>query len=169
MGVVTPLRLMCPAAVIYAVGTTVGSVYLAKGRPRLLFMVSLALTLSFTAAVVGGAAFGLEFVAAGVSLAALGGYGLGFVFVLKLLRIGWRDFARTFTTPALAAAAVVGWSLAFRWGVMVPDVGTRFIVAAVGSALAYAGVIASARLPELNEVKAFVVQRLHTRPSFVRI
>ncbi len=161
--IVPPLRIMCVAGVFYAVGTTVGPVMMAKGRAGLFFKLSLIQTAMLTGAVLAGLKFGLTGVAVALTAQAICGYGLGFGLVIRLIKLRFMTFLGVFRAPLIAAAAV-GVSAALTRapfnGVGGPQ---RLLATVVAGLAAYLIALWLMRVPELEELKTYIGERLRIR------
>jgi O-antigen/teichoic acid export membrane protein len=158
--VVPALRIMCFAGIAYGVGTTVGPVLMAKGKPGWLFGLSVALTGLLTASVLAGLRFGLVGVAVGLLLQAGVGYGFGFFLVARLIKWKVSDFFRVFASP-FAVAALAGCSAAALRGLLgMPAGPVRLAVTVAGGAVVFVAALWIWRVPELAEIKGYAVRKL---------
>jgi len=160
--IVPALRVMCAAGVFYAVGTTVGPVLVAQGRPQWLFRLSLLLTASLAAGIAVTLPFGLTAVGVGFTVAAALGYGVGFVMVARLLRLRARAFLGAFRSPAVAAAAAAFAATAVRVALAGYGPGVRLGGAVAAGVGAWAFAVWLSRVPALVEVGAFARGRWTT-------
>ncbi len=157
---VSPLRIMCGAGIFYAVGTTVGPVMLAKGQAALVVKWSFMMTALLTGAVLIGVGYGLTGVAIGLTVQAAVGYGLGFVLLIRLIKMKFAALLTVFRVP-LAAAALVSASASVTRAVLAGHgVTLRLFATVIIASLVYFTYLWFSRVPELMELKSYAVRKL---------
>lgn len=114
LNAITPLQLLCVAGAIYAIGSMMGPALLAKGRPDATFLLSLIRLLSLSAFVALGVKFGINGVAASISLYTLS---LLFVFqavVNRTLRMKMLSYLKALWPAVFGSAVMIGVVLTAR-------------------------------------------------------
>jgi PST family polysaccharide transporter len=153
--IVPALRIMSVAGVFFALGSTAGTVFLAKGRADVEFRISVVNTVLLALALV----FGVRFGVAGVAWAVVGQAAMGYVLALAtamaLIRMTAASLVRALAAPAVVTAAVAAAAFCFR-GAVAAAPPLRLAGALGAAGVAYAGALWLLRVKELAEVLDFV-------------
>jgi lipopolysaccharide exporter len=106
--VVPVLQLLAVLGFFYSIGNPIGSLLVAKGRVGLSFLLNVWMILVYSLAILAGARWGVEGIAAGLVLAtAFGLFPVGFLVRWSLVRMRPMEYLGSIS-PALAAAIAMG-------------------------------------------------------------
>ena len=115
MPMVLTLQLLCVAGMLYSIGTTVGSIYLAKGRPDLQLKISIVALICLAIFVFIGVRFGVNGVATAVMLYTISSLCLSQYFANSLIGLKMKDYVLSLFPAALCSSVMVLWLLGFRF------------------------------------------------------
>ncbi len=163
------IKVMSAATLFYAVGTSAGSVFLAKGRADLEFKASVFMTVLLALAVAIGLKWGSLGIAAAIVAYAAVGYAVVIAVVLRLIGMKWGAFLKLFAPGVLAAASfgTAAWAVRAAWS---QDGGlARLLVTAAAGAITYGAVLWLQRVPELGELNRFARARMRRFPPTQRL
>jgi len=139
---VAPLILVLSlAGMTGSIGTTVGGLFLAKGRAGLMLRWEIAASACYAAAIVAGLSWGLMGVAVGYTATALVLWPISHIVANRLIDLPMRQFFAALAPPAGLAAMVAALLVTLRlvWAPEDPAARMAFLVAcAVAGGLAYA-------------------------------
>lgn len=161
---VVPLQLLCGAGALYSLGSTVGSLYLAKGRPDLQLKVGLGAFALLGLAVGLGVRWGIAGVAAGVLAYTLTSLLAGQAFANGLIGLRMREYVRALV-PACAGCAVMAVAVlstsaaASEWGLRPA---ASLVAQILAGAVALLAALRVMRVPEYFEAWGLVRRRLST-------
>ena len=147
---VAPLiAILSLAGMTGSIGTTVGSLFLARGRSDLMLKWELFASSCFTAAIVLGLSWGLTGVAVAYTVTALFLWPLSHVLANRLIELPMREFFAALAPQAILAALPAGLLLAVRQVWMPADGASRlaFLVICAGTGAAVLGIAALAGKP----------------------
>ncbi|MFQ5905079.1 MAG: lipopolysaccharide biosynthesis protein, partial [bacterium] len=113
LGAVIPLRIMCVLGMLKAVGTTVGSVLKAKGRPDIEFKYNLLLLVGMSLAVLTGSLHGIVGVALAVTLLVVIAFPMIQAVTNRLITLSFKDYLRSLWPAAFASSGMA--LLLFVW------------------------------------------------------
>lgn len=113
MSALPVLRLLIVAGMLKAVGTVVGSVFLAKGKAHWSFRWTLINLIVFIPALSYGVQYGLNGIAVAISLLAFGAMFVTQFLVNRLIALSWREYVEVLLRP-IGLTCLVGGVL---WGV----------------------------------------------------
>lgn len=152
---IVPLQLLCGVGMLYSVGSTVGSVFLAKGRPDLQFRIGLVVLCILTVIVLVSVRWGLVGVAAGVLVYAMTSWLIGQSFANRLISLRMPTYLRSLAPASIACAVMVaalGIARPFvlHSGLLGPI--PWLVCAVLAGAAIYIGALAVMRIPEFAEV-----------------
>ena len=168
---VLPLQLLCGAGLFYSIGTTQGSVFLAKGKPHWMLWIGVVTFAALAVMVLVGVQWGIV----GVSLAVLTyaatslALGQGIVNHLVGLRVG--VFLKSLVPAALGCSAMAAALYVLRTAVTpVETIGSLvwLLIAVPLGAAVYIATLFALRVPESREVLGVLrtgVKRLKRRPG----
>jgi len=112
VGAVIPLRIMCVLGMLKAVGTTVGSILMAKGRPDILLKFQVLLFIGITAAVIVGSFYGIVGVALAVTLMTVVAFPIIQAITNRQIGLSFKEYL-TSLWPAVFASALMACSVLF--------------------------------------------------------
>jgi O-antigen/teichoic acid export membrane protein len=160
---IVPMQLLCGAHMLYSLGTNVGAVYLAKGRPDLQLKFGLIALVWISVVVVATARFGLVAVAAGILFYTVGSLLVGQALANPLIELRMRDYLRALVPASIGCAAmalaVTAWRLLVLERGLLPRLPWLLVAIALGAAV-YVATLALLRTPELGEVGRLVGRRV---------
>lgn len=112
---VLPLQILCGAGMLYSIGSPVGSIFLAKGRPDIQFKLSLVSVLALTIFVLAGVSYGIV----GVATAVLA-YAVIFVWVTQwfansLIGLRMRDYLLSLLPASVSSLTMVFILVSYRY------------------------------------------------------
>ncbi len=160
---VVPLQLLCGAHMLYSLGSNVGAVYLAKGRPDLQLKFGLFALVWLVTVVVVVARFGLVAVAAGILVYTMGSLLVGQAFANPLIELKMRDYLKALVPASLGCMIMAIAVIALRKSLLDPGMLSRLpwlLLAIVVGAAVYIGAILLFRPPEVEEVRGVVRARI---------
>jgi O-antigen/teichoic acid export membrane protein len=159
---VPALRVLCWVGMMQSVGTTVGSIYLAIGRPESALRVTLTAAPVIAAGIAAGLPWGIHGVALGYATASflLFYYTAHNAFRLVDLRLG--EFHRAVLRPLVATALMVGGMLLVARGVATQPPAVRLGVGIGTGAVLYVLVSLALNRQQVRELVA-VVRNLRRR------
>lgn len=108
------LQLLCIAGMLYSIGTTVGSIYLSKGRPDIQLKIGIAAFIFLTTFVLIGIRFGVNGVAGAVTLYTILSLGLGQYFANSLINLKMKDYFLSLLPASFGSVVMVVLLLGFR-------------------------------------------------------
>jgi PST family polysaccharide transporter len=153
--VVLPLQILCGAGMLYSVGATVGSVYLAKGRPDLQLKVGIVAFVVLAAMVLAGVRFGVVGVASAVLTYAVTSLLLGQAVANSLIKLKMSAYVRALLPAAAGSCVMVLTLVVYRAvalnALRMPEVGWLASAICLGVG-AYLGLLLAAKTPEIGEV-----------------
>jgi O-antigen/teichoic acid export membrane protein len=159
---VVPLQLLCGAQMLYSLGCTVGSIYLAKGRPDLHLRFGLIALVWITIVVLIAARFGIVAVAAGILFYTVGSLLVGQALANPLIELRMRDYLKALVPAAVGCVAMAVAILSFRYLVLEPGYlhPLPWLILAIAlGAVVYVSTIALFRTPEIDEVLGVLRRR----------
>ena len=154
---IVPLQLLCGAGMLYSIGSTVGSIYLAKGRPDIQFWGGVAVLPILAIIVIVATRWGIVGVATGILVYAITTLLISQSLANPLIGLPMLTFLRALV-PATSACLVMATAVTvFRYftlsrGVIGPVV--FLVIAIVLGAAVYLGVLVGFRVEEFGEVVA---------------
>ena len=163
MAAVVPLQLLCGAQMLYSLGSTVGSVYLAKGRPDLQLRFGLVALVWLATVVLVVAHLGIVAVAAGILFYTVGSLLVGQALANPLIELRMIDYLKALIPAAVGSATMAAAVTAFRFltldsGLIAP---VPWVVSAIAlGAAVYVAAVALFRVPEVDEVLGVVGRSL---------
>jgi len=155
LGAIIPLRIMCLLGVLKAVGTTVGSVLKAKGRPDIELKYNSLLLVGMSLAVVIGSFYGIVGVAMAVTLLVVIAFPMIQAVTNRLINLSFREYLvslwpAVFASSAMAVLVLV-WKSAMSW--FLPGRNLLLLVSSTGLGIVlYWGIL---RLMGIEEMKEF--------------
>jgi O-antigen/teichoic acid export membrane protein len=160
LGVVPLLRIFCPTGAMTSVGTTVGWVYLSRGRADLMLRWEIGASIIKIAAILAGLPFGPEGVAATYGIATAVLFYPSFRVPCRLLGLKFKALARAMTPPALCSLALT----AVLWSVNVAlpaslTAGAKTALLVPGGILLYWALLHVTNIRAYRELREFIAER----------
>lgn len=162
---IVPLQLLCGAQILYSLGSTVGSVYLAKGRPDLYLRFGIIALVWLSATVLVTARFGIVAVAAGILFYTIGSLLVSQALANPLIQLPMRDYLKALVPATVGCIAMAAAVITFRLTVLAPGYLSRLpwlVLAILLGAAVYVAVVAAFRTPEFGEVQRLISRRLRS-------
>lgn len=158
---VLPLRIMCVLGMLKAVGTTVGSVLRAKGRPDIELKYSASLLIGMILAVLLGSVYGIVGVALAITLVALIGFPIIQGITNRLIELSSKEYLLCLS-PAILGSVIMSivifaWKLAAQALVPANNVFSLVSSCIIGIAI-YWGFLRLFRVEELRELPLLLMQ-----------
>lgn len=160
LGVVPLLRIFCPTGAMTSVGTTVGWVYLSRGRADLMLRWEIGASLVKIAAIFAGIPFGVEGVAVSYGLATAVLFYPSFWMPCRLIGLDFKQLTRAMAPPALCALALT--LVLFGANLALPSSfapGAKVAILIPGGLLLYWGVLHVTNIRAYRELRAFIAER----------
>jgi len=112
------IMVLSPVGMAASIGTTVGTIFLARGRSDLMLKWEIAATTCYTAAIVGGLSRGLMGVAVSYTVMALILWPISHVLANRLIELPMREFFHSLAPSAALAAVLAAALMALKiaWG-----------------------------------------------------
>lgn len=168
---ILPLQILCGAGMLYSLGTTVGSIYLAKGRPDIQFKVGIFALLVLTAMVFKGVSYGVTGVAASVLIYTIVSLLAGQAFANALIKLRMLDYIRAILPATLNTGCMLIVLIAFRYAgnnLMTVSDFIWFIAAVLLGAVVYLALTVFSRIEETTEAIGVLRKLLQNMISIAR-
>jgi O-antigen/teichoic acid export membrane protein len=158
---ILPLQIMCALGMLKSVGTTVGSVLRAKGRPDIELKFGLLYLIGMVVAVFVGSNYGIVGVALAITLLSLVAFPLIQFVTNRLIRLPVGSYLASIGPAFLASCLMAGVVALWKWVIFLlfpaNDILTVSSSVAVG-ALFYVILLKAIRVEETRELPSLLVQ-----------
>jgi len=163
---ILPLQILCIAGALYSVGTTVGSIYLSKGRADLEFKLSWFRLVALGAMAAAGARFGIVGVASAVTIYCIVSLLIFQTVANSLIFLRMRDYILALLPATLGSTAVVAVVTGYRQlqGILGFGDVTLLITSIPVGVVTYFGVLKLANVKAFSEIITLVVGAI--KPKF---
>lgn len=168
IGAIIPLRIMCVVGMLKAVGTTVGSVLMAKGRPDIEFKYLLLLLVGMVTAVIIGSFHGVVGVAIAVTLLTVIAFPVIQAITNRLIGLSFKEYFTSLWPAAFATAIMAGSILVYKSVIIrfLPGKSLLVLLSSVGlGVLLYWGTLKLMGIEEMRQLPVL----LSEMPLFNRV